>query len=116
MAFLMGVKFPVTRIPVDGVWSKDIPGGWIIPLYKKDIESDFYKLPEILLKFQAAKEDEEEEAKELFKRITNPEVLHFYTSTNPKDDDNTEGWKAVPTVDFPVEAIVSPFRAQSSQG
>jgi len=105
--FVLGSKFePEARIAVDSKWGRDIQGGWVVPLHNpaaaKPGKSTVYPKPNIHLKIATA---EETGKAQTWGRITNPEDLYFYTSTNPKDDDDTDEWAAVPEIDYPLENV-----------
>ncbi len=107
--FVLGSKFePEARIAVDSKWGRDISGGWVVPLHNPAAEKDkptVYPKPNIHLKIATA---EETGKAQTWGRITNPEDLYFYTSTNPQDDDRTDEWAAVPEIDYPLENIPKP--------
>ena len=104
--FVLGSKFePEARIPVDSKWGRDIAGGWVVPLHNpadEKVKPNVYPKPNIHLKIASA---EETGKAQTWGRITNPEDLYFYTSTNPLDDDNTDEWAAVPEIDYPLENV-----------
>lgn len=97
--FVLGDKFPPEKIYVDSKWGRDIPGGWIIPLYNPAADHDFYKEPDIHLKLATSAATD---TKQTWARITNPENLYFYTSTDPSTGTDTDAWPPVPDVDFPL--------------
>lgn len=104
--FILGSKFePEARIPVDSKWGRDIPGGWVVPLFNPAATAEkptVYLKPNIHLKIAT---NEETGKAQTWGRITNPEDLYFYTSTNSDDDDNTDDWSAVPEIDYPLENV-----------
>jgi hypothetical protein len=104
--FVLGGKFPPhTRIRVNSKWGRDIPGGWIVPLYNQAANPDIYPKPEVYLRIATS---EESGKAQTWGRITNPEVLYFYTSTDRNTGVNTDEWPAVPDVDYPLESVPQP--------
>lgn len=107
--FVLGSKFePEARIYVDSKWGRDIPGGWVVPLFnpaEARAKPEVYGPPNIHLKI--ATSDKTGKA-QTWGRITDPEKLCFYTSTNPKDDDQTDKWTPVADIDFPADTPPKP--------
>lgn len=104
--FVRGVAFASHIIPVDSAaWGYDIPGGSVIPLYKPGAGRS-YPEPDVRLKLETAARSGDQVVSA---RITNPEILLFYTSTNRDDGANTDTWAPVAGVDYPAAPLpVSP--------
>lgn len=101
--FITGSKFPPqTKIKVDSKWGRDIEGGWIVPLHNPAADQTIYPRPTVHLKFSTS---EESGKAQTWGKILNPEILYFYTSTDPTTTVNTDAWTAVPEVDFPFANI-----------
>ncbi|HKQ74054.1 MAG TPA: hypothetical protein VJ810_10165 [Blastocatellia bacterium] len=100
--FVLAAKFGQTIIPIDSQWGQDVPGGWTAPLYMPGANPAAYREPDVFLKMATPEEKGHEHG---WARITNPEILRFYTSTKDSDGVNTDLWEAVPGVDFPVEPL-----------
>lgn len=104
--FVRGAAFPSPIIPVDSAaWGYDIPGGSVIPLYKPGA-GPLYSEPDVRLKLETAVRTGDQV---ISARITNPELLVFYTSTNLSDGADTDSWAPVAGVDYPAAPLpVSP--------
>ncbi len=100
--FVLGSKFPQKIFPVKSKWGRDVPGGWIVPLYRPGEDPDVYPEPDVELKLAAP---EGTGQAHLHRRVLNPEILHFYTSTDPNVGAETDLWGAVPDVDFPLTDV-----------
>lgn len=109
--FILGSRFPKqTKIHVKSSWGRDIPGGWIVPLYNPAAvsamtdpeEKELYNRPEVKLSFATSEETGRAHTPAT---VTNPEILYFYTSTDPQMGKDTDTWPAVPVIDFPLETI-----------
>lgn len=94
--FVEACVFRTSRIPVDGSWGRDVPGGWIIPLWKADADPDLYPKPDVRLRIAAAQTDAGAAVPGLFK---DPSQLVFYTSTKAATDDPNL-WPAHEGVDY----------------
>jgi len=113
--FVRACKFPQTVIYVDSKWGRDIPGGWVVPLYNPAADPAFYKRPDVTIKLTVSEKQqraagEEELKKELpfiWGSCRNQEDLIFYTSTVEKTSD-TDQWPPVPGVDYPVAGVPVP--------
>jgi hypothetical protein len=99
-AFVLESRFPHPRLPVDGKWGEDIPGGWRIPLWVPGA-NPYYKEPDVFLRLATSGGD----SASGWARCTNPEILHFYTSTDPKDTSDTDKWTPKVDVDFPLADV-----------
>lgn len=117
--FVRASKFPQPIIYVDSAWGRDLPGGWIVPLYNPAADPTFYQSPDVKLKLttsektakltngERADEDKPKAVEQPFvwADITNPENLLFYTSTDPKTTRKTDDWPPAAGVDFPIAQI-----------
>jgi hypothetical protein len=121
--FLVGAEFKSTRIRVDGAWGADVRReGWQVPLWRRDFAavpadptdpdhpSALYPKPQVRLLLAA------EGGGAVPVEIDEPEKLRFYTSVVAGEDDDTDAWQPVRTVDFcdlpsPVAGVLKPTNA-----
>jgi hypothetical protein len=121
--FLVGAEFKSTRIRVDGAWGSDVRReGWQVPLWQRDFAavapdptnpdhpSALYPKPQVRLLLAA------EGGGAVPVEIDEPEKLRFYTSVVAGEDDDTDAWQPVRTVDFcdlpsPVAGALKPTNA-----
>jgi hypothetical protein len=90
--------FKTIKIPVDGRhWGRDIPEGWIVPLWRPDADQSIYPKPAIAIRLTATADAAEPS---VLATATQPDRLLFFTSTRAQDDANTDLWAPVPAVDF----------------
>jgi hypothetical protein len=90
--------FNSIKIPVDGRnWGRDIPEGWIIPLWRADADQSIYPKPSIGIRLTATANAAEQS---LLANVTEPDRLFFFTSTRDEDGPNTDLWAPVLNVDF----------------
>jgi hypothetical protein len=90
--------FPTVKIPVDGRnWGRDIPDGWIVPLWRTDADQRVYPKPRVAMRMIAT----EDAAEATFDATaTNPERMFFFTSTRPEDGADTDAWAPVNKLDY----------------
>jgi hypothetical protein len=121
--FLVGAEFKSTRIRVQGSWGSDVRReGWQVPLWRREFGADqtdpsnpdrpsaLYPKPQVRLMLAA------EGGGAVPIEIDEPEKLLFYTSVVPGEDDDTDAWQPVRTVDFcdlpsPVAGVHKPTNA-----
>jgi hypothetical protein len=101
--FVTAARFPAEPIEVDSRWGRDIPGGWEVPLHRKGRDP----APVVRLGLAGV---HGETGDTVWAALQNPEHLYFFTSTRPEDDANTNEWRAVPGVDYPLQPI--PIRGE----
>jgi len=97
-SFVLASRFSEEPILVNGEWGRDVPGGWIIPLWRPGAPSP-YNEPHVHLKLAAPRDSG---CEHIFQPIENTEDLYFYTSTNPSLGSDTDTWPPVPLIDFPL--------------
>lgn len=121
--FMRASKFPQTVIYVDSAWGRDIPGGWVVPLYNPAADPDFYRRPDVRLKLSTSEKaarlpsaddaaasgggakPDAAEPPFTWAEVTNPENLLFYTSTDKELNRETDDWPPAAGVDFPLAEI-----------
>lgn len=99
---MLASAFETTIIPVKAEWGHDVPGGMVMALRGplQPSEERFYPFPKIFLQFARA---EAKGGGSVSQRISDPSVLHFFTSTRTEDKGETDLWPAWPDVDYPIQ-------------
>lgn len=95
---MLAAAFLDRVIPVDSAWGRDVPGGWVVPLYLAGNDAPPYFRPRVQVQLATAHEPSWQVHDE-------PEKLLFYTSTDASLAANTDAWPAVVGVDFPLAGI-----------
>ncbi|MGJ5065225.1 hypothetical protein [Bradyrhizobium oligotrophicum] len=90
--------FPTVKIPVDGRnWGRDIPEGWIVPLWRTNADPRVYPKPRVAMRMIAT----EDAAEATFDATAPfPERMWFFTSTRPEDSADTDAWAPVHGLDY----------------
>jgi hypothetical protein len=97
-----------SKIAVESAWGRDVPGGWIVPLWnpaKADENTDgelTYPKPQFEL--QMAGDPAAKSGLNLVP-IASPERIIFYTSVRSQDTDDTDSWPPAPGVDWPLVPV-----------
>ncbi|HPA50380.1 MAG TPA: hypothetical protein PLP50_02150 [Thermoanaerobaculia bacterium] len=93
--------FETTVIPVKSTWGRDVENGWVMPLRGplSPEEEEAFPVPKVFSELARAAGKGEGR---IAHRVTNPDVLHFFTSTRDEDGGDTDAWPSFPDVDFPV--------------
>lgn len=90
--------FKTVRIAVDGRnWGRDVPEGWVVPLWRPDAEQRLYPKPQAAIRLTATKDSAESS---LDAECTRPERLMFFTSTRSEDGADTDRWAPVHAIDY----------------
>ncbi len=100
-------QFTSVRIPVDGAWGRDVPGGFEIPLWREDADPRIYPKPQVQV---VTAGDKQGVSEQVGTPIERPERLYFYSATDPSLDDRSDAWPAVAGVDFADEPPPQPER------
>lgn len=106
-AFLAGVFFETTVIPVKSSWGRDVPGGWVMHLRgpMTNAERPFYPEPKIFGELSRTLDKGGGHVNQPAEQI---ELLKFFTSTRTQDGADTDQWPAFPNVDVPLTARPKP--------
>lgn len=88
-----------TRIPISPTWGRTLEKGvaWEVPLWRSNADPFLYPKPEIFIEMSSGAGDN---ARPVAQTIANPQEVYFYTTADPKLDDNVSKWPMVPGVDF----------------
>jgi len=93
-----GSVFKTIKILVDGRnWGRDIPEGWIVPLWRPDADQSIYPKPAIAIRLTATADAAEPS---LLAVATQPDRLVFFTSTRAEDGADTDAWAPVSAIDY----------------
>jgi hypothetical protein len=98
---LLAMHFNTVVIPVKPEWGCDVDQGWLIALRGPLLaeEEPYYPFPKI---FAELAQSEGKGGGHVNQQLNDPGQLCFFTSTNPKDGGDTDGWPAWPGVDYPL--------------
>lgn len=99
--FVTAAHFGREKIPVNAAYGRDVPGGWIVPLFTP--EDPKAQDPELFLQCELPPNQTSATAR---RRVRNPSELVFFTSTQETGD--PDSWKPCEWVDFPVCGVPSP--------
>jgi hypothetical protein len=103
--FIEASSFPpdAPRISVDSRWGTDIPTGWKVPLWQRNINSPVYPKPQVTLEVAGERPGETVQV-----TIDEPEKLYFYTNTQSGLGADTDRWPSVEGVDYASVVGVQP--------
>lgn len=106
------------KIPVDSRWGENVdidgkPAGWRVPLHRTGALESVYGKANISLHFRT---DPRGSQQECAQRIENYERLWFYTDTSRKVDADTDKWRLVADVDYPLTRTSLPRELESRDG
>lgn len=94
--------FKTVRIAVDGRnWGRDVPDGWVVPLWRPHADQRLYPKPQAAIRLTATKDSAESS---LDAECTRPERLMFFTSTRSEDGADTDRWAPIHAIDY-VNAV-----------
>jgi hypothetical protein len=103
--FVAGSDFRTAKvIPVEGDWGRDVRNvGWQVPLWNPavladDIAKSVYPRPKISLSVVC---DDGGQPLSRPAEMQRPELLYFYTSTEPNASADSNDWSPVTEVDYP---------------
>jgi len=96
-AFLRGLRFISTRIPVLSRWGQDTADGLEVPLWNAQADPRLYPKPQVRALLLG---EPDADLQQPTAALSDPQNLYFFSSTNPALNADTDHWPAFAGIDF----------------